>query len=102
MDPQFKSLLSSVILGFATAIASWGVSKGVIPDGSQGAVASVIANDVMTFGAFGVAAVLAWYKTRSHTPTAQIVAVNKADNGVKVVPAGADAAPVDQPLKGPK
>jgi hypothetical protein len=74
MDPQLKSILTSVALAIATAIASWAASHGLVPDQDQGTVA----NDLVT-ALFGAAAMgLAWYKSREHTPTAQIAAVNCA------------------------
>jgi hypothetical protein len=97
MDPQLKSILTTVAGYAATGIAAWAASKGLIPSADQ----SSFANDIVMLAAGGVAAGVAWYKTRSHTPTAQIAAVNDADNGVKVVPATAVVAAVDHPLKGP-
>lgn len=98
MDPQLKSVLTSIGLAGATALASWFASKGLISSADQ----STFANDMATIAAGAAAAALTWYKTRSHTPTAQIAAVNKADNGVKVVPSTSTVAQVDEPLKGPK
>ena len=98
MDPQLKSILTTIAGYAATGIAAWAASKGLIPSGDQ----STFANDIVTIGAGAVAAGLAWYKTLSHTPTAQIAAVNQADNGVKVVPSTALASAVDRPLKGPE
>lgn len=98
MDPQIKSILTSVALAAASSVAAWAASKGLIPSADQ----SSFANDVVTLLFGGLAAFLAWYKTRSHTPTAQIAAVNQADNGVKVVPATAVTPSIDKPLKGPE
>ena len=97
MDPQLKSILTTIAGYAATGIAAWVASKGLIPSTDQAS----FANDITVLAAGVVAAVLAWYKTRSHTPTAQIKAVNEADNGVKVVPATAVVQAVDRPLKGP-
>jgi hypothetical protein len=97
MDPQLKSILTTVAGYAATGIAAWAASKGLIPSADQ----SSFANDIVMIGAGAVAAGLAWYKTRSHTPTAQIAAVNTANNGVKVVPATAMTPAIDHPLKGP-
>lgn len=98
MDPQLKSILTTVAGYAAAGIAAWAASKGLIPAADQ----SSFANDVVMIGAGAVAAALAWYKARSHTPTAQIAAVNAADNGVKVVPATAMTPSVNHPLKGPE
>ena len=98
MDPQLKSILTTIAGYLATGVAAWAASKGLIPSVDQ----SSFANDVVMIGAGAVAAGVAWYKTRAHTPTAQIVAVNTADNGVKVVPSTAMVQSVDHPLKGPE
>lgn len=98
MDPQLKSVLTTAAGYAAAGIAAWAASKGLIPSTDQGS----FANDIVLVGAGAVAAAVAWYKTKSHTPTAQIAAVNAADNGVKVVPSTASAPAVDRPLKGPE
>lgn len=95
MDPQLKSILTSILLAIATSATTWGVAHGLVPAADQ----NVIANDIVTFIFGAVSALLAWYKTRQHTPTAQIAAVNDADNGVKVVPATSPAPTVKEPLK---
>lgn len=41
----------------------------------------------------------AWWASRTASPTAQIAAVNEADNGVKVVPVSSPTPAVTQPLK---
>lgn len=97
MDPQLKSVLTTVAGYLATGIAAWAASHGLISSGDQ---ASLV-NAMVTIAGVVVAAGVAWYKTRAHTPTAQIQAVNTADNGVKVVPATVPAQSVDHPLKGP-
>lgn len=99
MNPQLKSIITSMALTASTSMAAWAASKGLIPSADQSAVASVIANDVVTFGFSALSAALIWYKTRSHTPTAQIAAVNAADNGVKVVPKSGPGVQIDAPLK---
>lgn len=97
MDPQLKSILTTVAGYAATGIAAWAASKGLIPSADQ----SSFANDIVLLVAGAAAAGLAWYKARTHTPAAQIAAVNEADNGVKVVPSTAPVQSVDRPLKGP-
>ena len=95
MDPKLKSVLTSVALAAATSIATWAASKGLIPSADQ----STFANDLVTAAFAGLAALIARYETRSHTPTALIAAVNNADNGVKVVSEQSDAVRVSTPLK---
>ena len=97
MDPQLKSILTSVLLGISTGVAGWAANRGLIPNGDQ----SVIANDLVTAVSGGIAAVLAWYKTRQVSQPAMIQAVNAADNGVKVVASTSTAPIVTAPLKGP-
>ena len=96
MDPQVKSFLTSFGIFLATSVASWAVSVGIIPEGQQ----STVANTIVAFGGYAMAAGLAWWKTRTHTQSALIAAVNAADNGVKVVAQSANASQVDVPLKG--
>lgn len=98
MDPQLKSILTSVGMTLSTSIAAWAATHGIIHSADQSAFADII---VSASGA-AVTAALGWYKTHQHTPTAQIEAVNDADNGVKVVPATAPVVQVNSPLKGPK
>lgn len=98
MDPELQSILSSVALSAATAVAAWAASKGVIPNGDQ----PVLANQLVTVGFGAVAAAIAWYKKRQMSQAAMITAVNAAQNGVKVVaatPANAAVPQVDKPLK---
>ena len=96
MNPQLQSFLTSFGIFVATSLASWAVSVGIVPASDQ----SNFVNELVAGGGYVAAAALTWYKTRSHTPTAQIVAVNAANNGVKVVAAAASAPQVDAPLKG--
>lgn len=96
MDPQVKSILTSVLLGVATGVAGWAANRGLIPNGDQ----SVIANDLVTAVSGAIAAGLAYYKTRQVTPKALIQTVNSQDNGVKVVDAAAPVLAVNEPQKG--
>ena len=97
MDPQLKSILTSILMAVSTSIAAWFASQGLIPGTDQ----STFANDLVTV-VFGlISAGLVWYKSQAHTPTAQIAAVNNASNGVKVVAATAPAPQVDAPVKVP-
>lgn len=95
MDPQLKSVLTTILLGLMTSLAGAGASHGIIP-----------ASDVTSYANMGVtlalgagAALIGWYKARQSSPAALIDAVNKGDNGVKVVPATAPVSPVNVPLK---
>lgn len=95
MDPVLKSWLTSTLLGGAMALAGIGVSHGLIPATDQASVANWLVT-----GALGaVSIVLAYLKGHQHTPTAQIQAVNKANNGVKVVADTTNAATITEPLK---
>jgi uncharacterized protein (UPF0333 family) len=99
MDPQLKSVLTSVGLGLASSVAAWAATKGFISSDQQSALAS----SLLTVAGAIVAAGFAWYKTRQVTQPAMIQAVNKADNGVTAV-SSADAkaagiSPVNAPLK---
>lgn len=82
MDPQLKSVLTSIGLAGATAITGWAVNKGYISASDQSADANYLV------GALGVIIVglLGWYKARQHSQKAMIQTVNAAPNGVTVVP----------------
>lgn len=95
MDPQVKSILTSIAMAASTSVAAWAVGHGIIP----GAEATDFSNLLVTV-VFGlITAGLAEYKRRQATPTAQIAAVNAANNGVKVVSATVPAPTVTEPLK---
>lgn len=98
MDPQVKSVMTSVILAGATALAVWASGHGLIDAGQQTALVNILVTVVGAVGAAGAA----WWKVRNQSPTALITAVNAADNGVKVVPVETPGQPVDGPLKGAK
>jgi len=96
MDPQLKSVLTSLGMTAATAAAAWGVSHGLVPGADQASVANALA----TLSAVVITALFGWWKTRMVTPKALIQAVNAADNGVKVVPVNSTTvSPVQEPLK---
>lgn len=97
MDPQLKSILTSLLMTLTTGAATWLASKGLIATGDE----SVFATWLMSGILYAVTALIFWYKQRQQTQTALIQAVNHADNGVKVVPATAPVDAVNQPLKGP-
>ena len=95
MDPQVKSVISSVALAIATSAATWAVAKGLIPAADKAS----FANDLVTL-ALGVgSAAIAWWKARQVSPTQLIKEVNKGDNGVKVVAEDEPVPPVNRPLK---
>lgn len=96
MDPQLKSILTTFIATAAGSIATYAVSKGIIPGEDQAGVADAIVSGVL----YLITAGIVWWKARQHTPTAQIAAVNNADNGCKVVAATAPAPAVTAPQKG--
>jgi hypothetical protein len=95
MDPQIKSILTSILLMAATSAAGWATAHGVIPGGDQ----ATIANDLVAAALWAITGGVAWLKTRAHTPSAQIAAVNDAPNGVKVVDERAPEPKVTAPLK---
>lgn len=96
MDPQLKMVLTSMGGALATAVATWAASCGLISAGDQ----VNFANALVTVGSAAVGAVLVWYAHRQTSQKSMIQAVNAADNGVKVVPAGSTATPpVSGPLK---
>ena len=95
MDPMLKSIITSIATGVATTAATWAATVGIIPASSE----STIVNGLVALALYLIAMALVWYKSLAHTATAQIAAVNNADNGVKVVAATAQAATVSAPLK---
>lgn len=96
MDPQLKSVISSVLGGGAAMITTWAVAHGVLP-ADQGSTLTTALTTVLGAVVFGL---ITWWKARQHTQTNLIKEVNQADNGVKVVAATTPAPVVDQPLKG--
>lgn len=95
MDPEVKSIVSSVALSGATSIAVWAAGHGIVPASDE----SNLANTLVTV-AFGLGALaIGWYKKRQMSQTAMIAAVNNADNGVKVVAETTPAPKVDAPMK---
>lgn len=90
MDPQSKSLLTSLVLGVAGIATGYLASHNIIP-------AADVTTDTAIVGSFltlAGGAAIAWYKTHQVSQPAMIQAVNKADNGVKVVPDDARSAPI--------
>ena len=95
MDPQVKSVLTSLGMAAATAVASWAAAKGFVSSDQQAG----LVNALLTVGAAAVAAGLGWYKSHMVSQKSMIQAVNAADNGVKVVASTEQAMPVSAPLK---
>jgi hypothetical protein len=95
LDPQLKSIMTSVLLAIATAATTWGVAHGLVPSADQ----NVIANDLVTAIFAGATGLVGWWKARQVAPKALIDAVNAADNGVKVVSVMASAPTVNAPQK---
>lgn len=95
MNPQLKSLLTSLLMGAATTAAAWASAHNVIPGADQ----ATLANDLVAAALWAITVGIAWLKTRAHTPVAQIAAVNNAPNGVKVVSESEPAPQVNAPLK---
>ncbi len=90
MDPQAKSAVTTLVGYLAASLATWaGVSA------ADGATFGNVTSTVVLWIA---ASVIAWYKTRSHTPVAQIAAVNDAPNGAKVVAETANAPRISAPV----
>ena len=96
MNPQVQSVLTTIIGYMATALATWASTVGAI----SGSDTASFANIVTSIALWGFAAGVAWYKQRAHSPTAQIAAVNDADNGAKVVAESADAPRITAPIGG--
>lgn len=95
MNPQLSSALTTLAGYICTGAATWAVSVGIIPDADKTSFANILACIVL----WAIAGTIGWLKTRTHTPTAQIAAVNSADNGVKVVSSVSSAPMVAAPLK---
>ena len=95
MDPQVKSLLTTIAGYFATGLATWATGVGVIPAEDK----TSFANIVVSIALWTVAAGIAEYKRRSQSKDAMIKAVSAADNGVNVVKAGTGGLVVNAALK---
>ena len=94
MDPQLKSVLTSLGLAAATAVASWAATRGYITPDQQSAVVT----GLVTIGGGVVAAAVLEYKRRMVSQTSMIQAVNAADNGVKVVASTVSAPQANVPI----
>lgn len=95
MNPQLNSALTSVLLVVFTNLGTVLVARGYI---GKADVATLAAAGV-TLALYAGGTLIGWYKARQVAPAALIAAVNKGDNGVKVVAVSTDAPAVDKPLK---
>ena len=98
LDPQLKSVLTTIGMTLSTSVAAWAATHGWINASDQGSLANIlvsVAGAVVTVG-------LGWYKARMVSPAAAIAQVNAQDNGVKVVAATEPVPAVSGPLKGGK
>lgn len=98
MDPQLKSILTSIGMTLSTSIAALAAAHGWINSAEQAPLADIIVSVAMA----AITAGIGRYKAQMVSPTAAIVQVNSQQNGVKVVPATvpeAVAPTVNQPLK---
>ena len=94
MDPQIQSVLTSVALSLATAVATWASTLGIVPSADKDSFANILVSVFLWL----VTAAIGWYKTRALSQKAMIQAVNAADNGVKVVSAVVLAPAVNGPI----
>jgi hypothetical protein len=93
MDPALKSILTSLIV----AVCGGGLAAiGITTTQGQ----TTVAQAIVGVAALIVGAVVTWWKSRQHTPQAAIDAINKPNNGLKVVTADVPAPTVTVPLKG--
>lgn len=68
MDPQIRSFLTTILAVALGSVATWLVKAGIITaDQTSGFVEGTI-GVILALAAAGVA----WWKTRSHTPEAQV------------------------------
>ena len=98
MDPQIKSILTTIAVGFATTLATWAAAVGIIPASSE----STVINALVSLLLYVIDGLLAWYKARSQSKDALIQAVNAGNNKVKVVadsPENASIPVVNKALK---
>lgn len=97
MDPQIKSIITSIGMTAATAATTWGVAHGLVPAADQAS----LSNALVTLTLAVITGLLGWLKMRQTSPKAMIQAINAGDNGVKVVAASTPASAVPGPLKEP-
>ncbi len=79
MDDRTKSLLTTVLTALLGSAATWLVNKGIITADETTAFISVAIGLIFALGA----AVMAWWKSKSHSPEATTLAASKVP-GVQV------------------
>lgn len=93
MNPVIKSFLTSVLKDILTGLG------GILVTG--GYLAKTQETEFVTMGTgaalVAISQLVSWYKARQVTQQALISAVNKGDNGVKVVSAESTAPMVTEP-----
>jgi len=97
LDPQLKSVITSVLMLGAGAIATWFAKSGIISANDIPAFTAWLVAAMGTFGAF----VILWWKARANSQAAMMKAINAAPNGASVVPEDAAAKAGIQPINAP-
>jgi hypothetical protein len=87
VDPQLKSILTSVLLSLATAATTWAVAKGIVPSSDQNVIANDLAGAAVALGGLAVA----WWKSSQASPSGLVQSIGSTDPNK--VAAAIDAAP---------
>jgi hypothetical protein len=99
MDPQLKSVLTSILTLGAGGVVSWAVTKGLVTSDQS----SAVTQDLVGLAGALISGGLVWWKARDQSPRALIDKINKPKNGLKVVAASIPesvAPTVTAPIKG--
>lgn len=96
MNPQVLSLLTTLVTSGCTSLAAWLIAHGWLQSADQTTFVTGLTGVILSLAG---AAALTIYKMLQHTKAAQIIAVNAADNGVKVVAEASSGVTVNTPLK---
>lgn len=92
MNPQTTSIVGSIALALAAAVAGWLAAHNIIPSADVTADTALIGTGIAAV----IGAGLVWLKSQAHTPAALTAAVNSdAVPGVKVVTATTPGVPVN-------
>jgi len=92
MDPQLKSVLTTLLTLLFGSLATWLITKGFISS-DQG---PVLVNSLVGV-AFGLgAAVLAWLKSREHSPSARVLSAKEVPGVVVQVDTSRDSPAPDK------
>ena len=95
MNPILTSILTSVGMSAASAVAGWAVTKGIVSPTDQ----VNVANTLLGLAGAGAAAGLGWLKAQKWTQSSVISVVNSpAVPGVKVVAQSSPSATVTEPI----